>query len=338
MTRTPVEPAQGFYPQPNDWTCGPFALKHALVALGRTVDASHIASTARTHWWSGTDEIRLARAAREFECDLMLERRRDAELARKLLVNYVRQQTPVLLCVDEWAHWITVVRAEGTRFVIIDSNTDPVLSVATWPQLQKRWRYHDTDYDRKDPPILYDLMAVVPRFRSTVKADFSVERVKFLRRPENRHLALHWNEYLEDLLAICRPPSSRVTSPLSMGEFLRRHQELVVSRVVFWHGDIGREQVLRVLRDLRFVSETYGLVIPASASRRAVADLAILITLWAAASRGVDKMYGLAAREKSNGRAATNGYARGLRAANGRGGRRRHLRRALAARRRLRSR
>jgi hypothetical protein len=107
---------------------------------------------------------------------------------------------------------------------------------------------------------------------------------------------------------------------------------------VFWHGDIGREAVLRVLRDLRFVSETYGLVIPASASRRAVADLAILITLWAAASRGVDKMYGLAAREKSNGRAATNGYARGLRAANGRGGRRRHLRRALAARRRLRSR
>jgi hypothetical protein len=334
MTRTQVEPpAQGFYPQPNDWTCGPFALKHALVALGRTVDANHIASTARTHWWSGTDEIRLARAAREFECDLMLERRRDAEQARKLLVTYLRQQTPVLLCVEEWTHWITVVRAEGTRFVIIDSNQDPVLSVATWPQLQKRWRYHDTDYDKKDPPILYDLMAVVPRFRSAVKADFSVERVKFLRRPENKYLALHWNEYLEDLLAICRPPSARVVSPLSMGEFLRRHQELVVSRVVFWHGGVGREEVLRVLSYLRFVSETYGLVIPASAARRAVADLAILIALWAAASRGVDKMYGVAARDK-----ATNGHARGLGAngrANGRGSRRRAMRRAVAAKRRV---
>src|ERR1700704_2943934 len=98
----------GFYPQPNEWTCGPFALKHALLALGRMVDVSQIATTARTHWWSGTDEIQLARAAREFECDLVLERRSDAEQARKLLVKYLRVQTPVLLCVDEWSHWITV--------------------------------------------------------------------------------------------------------------------------------------------------------------------------------------------------------------------------------------
>ena len=48
----------------------------------------------------------------------------------------------------------------------------------------------------------------------------------------------------------------------------------------------------RVLRDLRFVSETYGLVIPASMSRRALADLAILISLWACADRGVNGMFG----------------------------------------------
>jgi hypothetical protein len=54
----------GFYPQPNEWTCGPFALKHALLALGRMVDADDIAATARTHWGSGTNEIQLARAAR----------------------------------------------------------------------------------------------------------------------------------------------------------------------------------------------------------------------------------------------------------------------------------
>jgi len=78
---------RGFYPQPNEWTCGPFALKHALLALGRMVDVNQISSTARTHWWSGTNEIQLARAARAFECDLVLERRADAEQARKVLVN-----------------------------------------------------------------------------------------------------------------------------------------------------------------------------------------------------------------------------------------------------------
>lgn len=88
LVRMSLTDAPGFYPQPNEWTCGPFALKHALIALGKFVDATELASAAKTHWWSGTDEIRLARAAREHECDLVLERRRDPEEARKLLVRF----------------------------------------------------------------------------------------------------------------------------------------------------------------------------------------------------------------------------------------------------------
>src|SRR6188768_4154108 len=98
----PVETRPGFYPQPNDWTCGPFALKHALAALGKLVDARVIKSIAKSHWWSGTNEFQLARAARMFDADLKLERRRDPEAARKVLIRYLRDQVPVLLCVDEW--------------------------------------------------------------------------------------------------------------------------------------------------------------------------------------------------------------------------------------------
>lgn len=282
----------GFYPQPNEYTCGPFALKHALLALGRMVDVKELSTNAKTHWWSGTNEIQLARAARAVECDLVLERRTVAEDARKVLTKLLKEQTPVLLCVDDWSHWITVVRAEGQRFVVVDSLDEPLLSVRSWAQLRTWWRYKDTDFSKTRPPELYDLMAVSPRFRTTIKADFSVERVKFLRRPENRGLARHWNEYLEDLLEICRPATHRIAEPLSMGEFLRRHQELLVARIVYWHGDVSRDDIARVLRDLRFVSETYGLVIPASMSRRAVADLAILVSLWACADRGVDSMFG----------------------------------------------
>ena len=61
---------------------------------------------------------------------------------------------------------------------------------------------------------------------------------------------------------------------------------------MYWHGDVSRDEVTRILRDLRFVSETYGLVIPASMSRRALADLAIVIALWASADRGVNAMFG----------------------------------------------
>jgi hypothetical protein len=100
MARLASTHRPGFYPQPNEWTCGPFALKHAMVALGRACDAGEIAQTARTHWWSGTNEIRLARAARAFDCDLVLERSSDAEEARRRLVKHLREQVPVLLCAN----------------------------------------------------------------------------------------------------------------------------------------------------------------------------------------------------------------------------------------------
>ncbi len=291
--RMSLPDAPGFYPQPNEWTCGPFALKHALIALGKFVDATELAAAAKTHWWSGTDEIRLARAAREHECDLVLERRRDPEEARKLLVRLLREQIPVLLCVEEWTHWITIVGYQDRRFVMLDSTDEPVMSVATWPQIRNKWRYHDFEYDKVQPPVLYDLMAVIPRSRSSaVKADFSVARVKYLRRPENRQLALHWNEYVEDLMAICKP-SVRIVEALSMAEFLRRHQELLVTRAQYWHGDVARDDIVRLLRNMRFVSETYGLVVPAATTRRALTDLAIVVTLWACAARGVDEMFGL---------------------------------------------
>jgi hypothetical protein len=94
------------------------------------------------------------------------------------------------------------------------------------------------------------------------------------------------------LLEICRPRSNRVSDALSMGEFLRRHHQLLVSRVVYWHGDVSRESVTRILRNFRFVAETYALIIPAAGTRRALADLSILLALWAASGRGVGKMYG----------------------------------------------
>src|SRR5690242_18927509 len=86
----------------------------------------------------------------------------------------------------------------------------------------------------------------------------------------------------------------RIAEPMSMGEFLRRHAELLMTRVVYWHGDVNRDEVSRVLRYVRFVCETCGLMVPASMSRLALADLAILISLRCCAYRGVDPMFGAA--------------------------------------------
>ena len=104
--------------------------------------------------------------------------------------------------------------------------------------------------------------------------------------PRGSYLATHWNTYLEDLLAICRPPSTARVSPLSMGEFLRRNQKLLVEQIGYWHGEVTSGEIERQLGRFRFVAETYGLVIPAASAKRAVADLSILAAMWAVARRG----------------------------------------------------
>ncbi len=90
----------GFYPQPNLWQCGPFALKHALVTLGISANEDAISALAGTRWWSGTDEFQLAKAARKFGCDLLMTRRYDAYTARRELISYLRRGIPALLCVQ----------------------------------------------------------------------------------------------------------------------------------------------------------------------------------------------------------------------------------------------
>jgi hypothetical protein len=59
-------------------------------------------------------------------------------------------------------------------------------------------------------------------------------------------------------------------------------------------------------------------VIPASMSRRALADLAILVSLWVCADRGVDPMFGATGADvrKANGRSKksrANGRSNGKR-------------------------
>ena len=280
-----------FYPQPNEWSCGPFALKHSLIALGKFVSEDDLARVAQTHWWSGTDELRLAKAARSADAELDIIRRYDENSARKALIGYLDRRLPVLLCVDNWAHWIAVLRHQRGRFVIVDSNLDPVLEVLSWRNLAARWRYLDTDYSEEAPPELYDLIPVKPRGKPAMRADFSVARVQYLRRSANRQLAVHWDEFVDDLTAICRPRTKQMASPLSMSEFLRRNQALISRRIRYWHGEVNDRPIDRLFEYYQFVAATYGLVIPKSAVRRAVIDITALVTLWVAGHYGIEPFY-----------------------------------------------
>jgi hypothetical protein len=282
----------GLYPQPNQWQCGPFALKHALITQGIFAEEKVIARIAGTNWWTGTDEIQLARAAKEFHCSLRMIRRHDPEQARRELMGYLRKGISVLLCVYEWAHWVTVVKSESGKFILLDSNDKAVLTIQTWSELRSNWVFHERDeQDRKHVETIFDFHPVVPQFRVHTKAKFSLARAKYLRRPENRRLSKYWDGYVSDLLRICKPRTALSERVFSVGEFFRRHEQMILDQVDHWHGSIERRKAGRILKNMHFVADTYGLVIHTGDEKRAIAGITAILTLWAASEHGIHPVY-----------------------------------------------
>jgi hypothetical protein len=282
----------GLYPQPNRWQCGPFALKHALVTLGIFAPERTITDMAGTRRGGGTDERQLRKAARRFRCDLTPIRRHEPELARRELLSQLRRGHPCLICVKEWDHWVTVVKAEAGKFIVLDSERAAVLTIYSWPQLRRAWAYHERDgRDRGLDDTIYDLFPVVPRERVSARARFSLARARYLRKPEHRRLAAHWDDYLADLLLICRPRTALSSRVVSVGEFLRRYGATIVDQAVLWHGAIKRPPAERVLRNMNFVADTYGLVIRTVDEKRAIAGISTILALWAAGQGKVKGFY-----------------------------------------------
>jgi hypothetical protein len=281
------------YPQPNNWSCGPFALKHALIMLGKFVDEKRAARIAGTHWWSGTDEIKLARAARAYDCRMPGIRETNPLHARRELLYALKRGYPALLCVDNWGHWITVVGAEKGRFIYMDSRKAPVVRYDSWRALKKRWAYHEKyKQDEFYGQTLYDLHPVVPKFRVRSRARFTLNAAKYLRRPENKTFAIYWDEYFGDLLKICQPRTPLSERVISFGEFLRRHEAMIKSQVAFWHGTVHRRHIGKILRNYKFVADTYDLVVRKQDEKHALVALAANLSFWAASKYGVDEVFG----------------------------------------------
>ena len=276
----------GIYKQPNKWQCGPFALKHALLMRGVLASEWEIGRLAGTHH-DGTDEAQLERAARHFDCTLPTMRELDADAARQKLVEFLRHGVPCLLCVDQWDHWVTAVHEEKGEFILLDSERLEVIVVVDWPRLCDLWVYNDEEAAQ----TLFDLHPLVPNGRVPTKARFSLERAHHLRQPANHGLAQLWDVYVEDLIAVCRSQEAQGGRSLSLGEFLRRHADLFLDELVAWHGKVDRDASRQVLERMRFVADTYGLVIRQSDEKRTIAAISMILSLWSAGEFGVEPLY-----------------------------------------------
>ncbi|MCX6151983.1 MAG: cysteine peptidase family C39 domain-containing protein [Ignavibacteriales bacterium] len=274
-----------FYPQPNSYTCGPFALKYALVMLGIFKNERDIGKAAGVTWWAGTDEIGLARAAKKYNCRMKYFRESRSKDALEELNKRLKKNYPCILSVSNWGHWLTVLGYQKNKYIIVDSSQDRVVNILTPSQLLKKWKYVEDDV------VSFDGYAIVPMFKIDTFAVFSLEKAHTVMYKRNEKLAHKWDTYFNDLINICRPRTPLSSHIITFNEFLRRNEKALVKEVAFWHGTPTKYELKKVLHNLQFVSEVYGLVIYEDDEKKALIDLTSILMMYACGKYGMDPIY-----------------------------------------------
>jgi hypothetical protein len=189
----------GLYDQPNSWQCGPFALKHGLLAYGIFAHEDMLAKAAGSTPELGTDDRQLATTARDYGCKLLVERYRTASFARRALRRYLAVHTPVLLCLDQWDHWVTAVGADDTHVVVLDSHYDTVVRLEPWSAVLRRLGFRRRPW-RWGPTLhWYDLHPLLTRGAPALRLALNTDRARrLLEAPATFRRAL--DEYAQRLV------------------------------------------------------------------------------------------------------------------------------------------
>jgi len=276
-----------FYPQPNAYQCGPFALKYALSMLGIFKDEDQIGIIAGSTWWAGTDEIGLSRAAKKFNCKMKYIQSSEPLPARKQLNSMLKKKIPCILSVKNWEHWITVVNYSKGKYVIIDSEFDDVVKILSGTQLTRLWKYKDF----YEGFISYDGYALVPKFKIQTRAKFTLEKARKLMYSKNKDLTHKWDQYFNDLISICKPRTKLSVNYITFSEFLRRNEKNLVKKVGDWHGLPTYAELKKVLNNMKFVAEVYDLIIPLEDEKKMIIDVTSLLMIYACGKYGMDPIY-----------------------------------------------
>ena len=262
------------YGQPNSWTCGPFALKHALLALGvfaREEDLSRLAGSTEER---GTDEGGLRRAAGAYRAKLVVIRKTEPTDARGELEAWLARHVPVLLCVDQWEHWMTVVAADREHLVVFDSKYDAPLRAEPWellmPRLACRRPYLRGLWTR----TVYDLHPIVPRARTGFRLSLDAGRTRHLLSESNATLACHWDDYARALLPLSLAPGDQFEMGFDLARYIEQHRNQIL--------DLTPPQAAPVVDGLAFVAGMYRAILRPEVEPYAVRQLAGIATQLAA--------------------------------------------------------
>lgn len=132
--------------QKTPYFCGPAAVQNGLFMLGAKVSQDRLALAGGTTELDGTNEEGIKRMLLSQGRGYDEIARDDDRLAWGALYGALLMGRPVVLCMDQWSHWVVAIGILGQRVVLFDParyrhNTDR-LGTFTLPRdrLLKRWK------------------------------------------------------------------------------------------------------------------------------------------------------------------------------------------------------
>ena len=270
------------YGQPNSWTCGPFALKHALLAFGVFAREDELASAAGSTERLGTDERGLRRAARLHGAELRVVREMRPQPARETLGAWLDTGIPVLLCLDQWDHWVTAVGADADQVVVFDSKYDAPLRSEPWEGVLDRLACRRSQLGGLWTRTLYDLHPILPRHRPRLRLALSLERARHLARAENARLASRWDEYARALAPFALSPGEQLELGTDLERFLVEQRGAIADSVAARTGSAMGDTALHIVDGLAFVAGMYRALLVPEVQPVAVMRLAEVVMTLAA--------------------------------------------------------
>lgn len=141
--------------QQRKFSCGPAAARAVLYVLGH-----HKVTEAALRRWAGTtpdgtDERGMLRAISHYGHKGKEYQAESGKKSWAWLKNILGRGKPVLLCVDEWDHWVAAVGRLGGKVLIFDPDSSggrrkkySGLVVYDEKDLLGRWAYHDPETNK----------------------------------------------------------------------------------------------------------------------------------------------------------------------------------------------
>ena len=123
------------------FTCGPATLYNVFQFYGKDVPEDECCEFSV----KGTSMRQLIAGIEKHGFNYEVLKTRDSFKAYQWLDTSIRLGSPVILCVDNWEHWMACIGKCGDKWVVADTGDLELVVYPTIEELMERWK-HDNRY------------------------------------------------------------------------------------------------------------------------------------------------------------------------------------------------